>query len=244
MLEVIFIGTGDAFCSGGRRNSAILVRENHRTLLLDCGPTTMNGLQALGIDPREIDAVAISHFHGDHAAGTPFLLLHYLYEHPRKAPLDIIGPPGIEDFTLSLSEKLHFHDDFKRSYPLHFREFERGTKMEAAGFNLLPVPALHHPETRPHMLRVGTDHRSIFFTGDTGWHDALPAHAAGSDLLIAECTLLDEGFEYHLSHSRLQQEQRRFDTARTVLTHLGQRVLDNLDAVKFEVAHDGLLITL
>jgi ribonuclease BN (tRNA processing enzyme) len=204
----------------------------------------MNGLQALGIDPREIDAVALSHFHGDHAAGVPFLLLHYLYEHPRKTPLEIIGPPGIEEFTLSLSERLHFHDEFKRSYPLHFREFERSAKLETAGFKLLAVPALHHPETRPHMLRVGSDTQSVFFTGDTGWHDALPAHAADSDLLIAECTLFDEGFEYHLSHSRLRQERRRFQTARIVLTHLGQRVIDHLEAIEFDTAHDGLRLEL
>jgi ribonuclease BN (tRNA processing enzyme) len=244
VLEVVFVGTGDAFCSGGRRNSAILLRQGGRSLLLDCGPTTLNGLQVLGIDPRDIDAVAISHFHGDHAAGVPFLLLHYLYEHPRQTPLEILGPPGIGDFTLGLSERLRFQDERKRSYPLVFREFESGAKLETAGFKLLAVPALHHPETRPHMLRVGGEHRSVFFTGDTGWHDALPAHAADSDVLITECTLYDEGFEYHLSHARLDKERHRFDAGRIVLTHLGARVLEHLDQLQFDTAHDGFRVQL
>ena len=86
MVEILFIGTGDAFGSGGRRNSAILVRADGRTLLLDCGPTTLAGLKQLGVDPSEIDAIAISHFHGDHAAGVPFLMLDGLYENPRRTP--------------------------------------------------------------------------------------------------------------------------------------------------------------
>jgi ribonuclease BN (tRNA processing enzyme) len=244
VLEITFVGTGDAFCSGGRRNSAILLREGKRTLLLDCGPTTMNGLQALGVDPREIDAVAISHFHGDHAGGVPFLLLHYLYEHPRKTPLDIIGPPGIEAFTLSLSEHLHFQDDRRRGYALRFREFERSSKLESAGFKLQPVPAFHHPETRPHMLRVGSEHRSVFFTGDTGWHEGLPGHVGDSDLLISECTLFDEGFEYHLSHARLHRERKRFETPRILLTHLGQPVLEQLSQLQFDSAYDGMRVHL
>ena len=58
MPDLLFVGTGDAFGSGGRRNSGILLRGREQTLLLDCGPTTLVGLKELGRDPREIDAVA------------------------------------------------------------------------------------------------------------------------------------------------------------------------------------------
>ncbi len=64
MLEVLFVGTGDAFGSGGRRNSAILVRDGTHTLLLDCGPTTLQGLRELGVDPREIVAYSV-HYLGE-----------------------------------------------------------------------------------------------------------------------------------------------------------------------------------
>jgi ribonuclease BN (tRNA processing enzyme) len=244
MLEVRFVGTGDAFCSGGRRNSAILLQEGSRMLLVDCGPTTLNGLQELGIDPRDIDAIAISHFHGDHASGAPFLLLDFLFEHARERPLDIIGPPGIEEYMQQLSARLHFNVEVKRGYELTYREFDCGSKLETSGFSLLPVPALHHPDTRPHMLRIQSATRSVFFTGDTGWHDALPYHVGDVDLLISECTLLENGFEYHLSHERLLKEQSRFDCGRIVLTHLGRAVLENIDDVKFDTADDGLRLSI
>lgn len=240
MVEVLFVGTGDAYNSGGRRNSAILIRDGKRTLLLDCGPTTLLGLQDLGIDPRDIDALAISHFHGDHASGIPFLLLAYLYEHPRARPLEILGPPGVEEFIDTTSTRFSFTDPDKQAYELTYREFEAGSKIETVGFTLLPLPAVHQPETRPHMLRIDTGRRTLFFSGDTGWHDEYPRHAGDVDLCISECTLMEEGFEYHIAHERLVRERRRFDARRIVLTHLGRQVLENIDDVQFDVAHDGL----
>lgn len=242
MLEVLFVGTGDAFGSGGRRYSAILVRDGQHTLLLDCGPTTLNGLQELGVDPREIDAVAISHFHGDHAAGTPFLLLDYVFEHPRTTSLEIIGPPGIEELTLGMSSAFCYETERSRAYELRFREFSPGTRVELSGFAVTPAVAHHHPETKPHMLRVEGGDRSLFFTGDTGWHEALPTVVADVNLLIAECVFMEEKFEYHLSYSKLDETRDRFDCDRLLLTHLGSEVLSNLDLVHFDTAHDGLLV--
>ena len=96
MSEVVFVGTSDAFGAGGRRQSALLVRAPSGGLLVDCGTTTTMGLAALGIERAEIDAVLISHFHGDHFGGIPSLLLAALYEDLRRKPLVIAGPHGIE----------------------------------------------------------------------------------------------------------------------------------------------------
>jgi ribonuclease BN (tRNA processing enzyme) len=244
MLEVQFIGTGDAFCSGGRRNSAILLREGGRTLLLDCGPTTLLGLKTLGIDPREIDAIAISHFHGDHCGGAPFMMLDYIFENPRSTPLEIVGPPGIEEFTQRSCEHFHFDTEIKRGYDLRYREYDCGTKLETCGFSILPLPAHHHPETRPHVLRVATESRAVFFSGDTGWYDALPSQVGDVNLFICESTLLEEGFAYHISHERMLRERNRFACDQILLTHMGSKVLANLDRVQFDTATDGLRVSL
>lgn len=240
MPELVFVGTSDAFGSGGRRNSAILVREAGRSVLLDCGPTTLGGLKALGIDPLEVDAIVLSHYHGDHTAGVPFLLLEYAYERPRDRPLQILGPRAIAERVDSLSSVFHFSPEIERRYKLEFSEFVPGRRLPAAGLWIEPVRAHHHPETDPYMLRVQAGSRRIFFTGDTGWHEALPTHVADADLFISECVLLDEGYEYHLSHERLERERARFRSRRTILTHLGSEVLENEERVRFDLAHDGL----
>ena len=97
MSEVLFVGTGDAFGAGGRRQSAVLVRGERGTLLLDCGATTGSGLGELGVDRDEIETILVSHFHGDHFGGIPLLLLAALYQDNRKHAIHIAGPPDIEN---------------------------------------------------------------------------------------------------------------------------------------------------
>jgi ribonuclease BN (tRNA processing enzyme) len=242
MPEIVFVGTGDAFGSGGRRNSAILVRDRGRTILLDCGPTTLGGLKSLGIDPLELDAIALSHFHGDHIAGVPFVLLDYLYEHPRTAPLEILGPPGVESRIAQLTQAYDYHLEQRAGYALRFHEFSHDKPLEVAGFRLTPLPALHQEHTRPHMLRVDSPTRSLVFSGDTGWHEALPEKVGDVDLFISECVFYEDEFIYHLSHRRLNLERQRFRCGAIRLTHLGQQVLDNEAGVRFDTAHDGLRI--
>ncbi len=240
MAELVFVGTGDAFGSGGRRNSAILVRDRGRSILLDCGPTTLGGLKSLGIDPLELDAIALSHFHGDHIAGVPFVLLDYLYEHPRKTPFEILGPPGVEQRMIELTQAYDYNMEHPRGYALRFAEFSHDKPLDVAGFRVTPLPALHQEHTRPHMLRVDASNRSLVFSGDTGWHEALPAKVADVDLFISECVFFDDEFEFHLSHRRLDAERARFTCGAIRLTHLGRQVLDNESLVRFDCAHDGL----
>ncbi len=240
MIEILFVGTGDAFGSGGRRNSAIVVRSRGHTMLLDCGPTTLLGLKDLGIDPREIDTIALSHFHGDHASGVPFVLLDHLYENKRERPLDIVGPEGVRERVERMTRIFGYDTEVERPYELRYREFSAGQTLETGGYRLTPLDAFHHPETKPHMLRVESDDRAILFSGDTGWTERLPEQVGDVDLFICECTMIEEGFKYHLSHERLSQERSRFDCDRILLTHLGSSVLGNLDRVQFETATDGL----
>ena len=73
--RVHILGCGDAFGSGGRNNSGYLVEAGDRLFLLDCGPTTLLAMKRAGFNPRRLDAIFLSHLHGDHCAGVPFFLL-------------------------------------------------------------------------------------------------------------------------------------------------------------------------
>jgi ribonuclease BN (tRNA processing enzyme) len=244
VTEILFVGTGDAFGSGGRRNSAILVRSGGKSLLLDCGPTTLSGLKTLGVNPREIDGVVITHFHGDHCAGTPFLLLDELFENRRTEPLLVLGPPGVEQRTWELCQAFSYPDQSERSHKVRFAELSQERPSEIAGFGIYAHPAHHQPETQPHMVTVESNGLVIFFTGDTGWHDALPDRVAEADLFISECVFFDREFEYHLNHVELDRNRSQFRCKRTILTHLGSEVLGNMELVRFDTAEDGLRVRL
>src|SRR5262249_26555933 len=95
MTTVTFAGSGDAFGSGGRFQACIHLRPgtNQTPVLLDCGATSLTALRQAGLDPGEIGAVFVSHLHGDHFGGLPFLILDGQFS-GRAAPLSIAGPPG------------------------------------------------------------------------------------------------------------------------------------------------------
>ena len=243
MSEVLFVGTSDAFGAGGRRQAAILVRAPSGSVLLDCGPTTLTGLAALGVPRDEIDAILISHFHGDHFGGIPLFVLAAVYEDQRRKPLRIIGPEGVRDRVTAAAAGLgHPIEGGDRRYPIEFEEFHADEEIDAGPVRMRAFRARHQDDSRPHGLVVTSGSRRIAYTGDTGWFDALPEKVKGADLLISECTLLERGYEYHLSLEELEDRRRDLACARIVLTHLGPDMAARRGGVSFECADDGTLI--
>jgi ribonuclease BN (tRNA processing enzyme) len=241
--EVVFVGTSDAFGAGGRRQSAIVLRGSSGTVLLDCGATTGTGLNELGISIDEIDAILISHFHGDHFGGVPLLLLAALYEEERRRPLWIAGPPGVEPRVRGLAASMgHAFEGRDWSFPIHFEELPAGRRCEVGPARVESFETLHSPDAIPHGMRIDPGGPKIAYSGDTGWFDALPEHVAGSDLFICECTYHLNGFEYHLSHEQLCEHRAHFDCGRMIITHLGEEMADRRESSEFEAADDGLTI--
>jgi ribonuclease BN (tRNA processing enzyme) len=243
VTDLIFVGTSDAFGAGGRRQSAILVRAASGTALIDCGATTGSGLKQLGIAIDEIDAILVSHFHGDHFGGIPLLLLAALYEDERKRPLQIAGPPGIEARLQHLASAMgHPLDGREWTFEVAFEELPAGRRCAVGPVQVQTFETHHNPDATPHGMLIETGGPRIAYSGDTGWFDALPSCVAGSDLFICECTYHRDGFEYHLSHEQLVANRRRFDCGRIILTHLGEEMAERRASCDFEAADDGLKV--
>jgi ribonuclease BN (tRNA processing enzyme) len=245
--EVVFVGTSDAFGAGGRRQSAIVLRGSSGTVLLDCGATTGSGLIELGIASDEIDAILLSHFHGDHFGGVPLLLLAALYEDERTRPLWIAGPPGVEARVRGLAAAMgHSLEGREWTFPIRFEELPAGRRCEVGPAHVESFETHHTPDAIPHGLVIEPGRVRIAYSGDTGWFDALPRHVAGSDLFICECTYHQNqtGFEYHLSHEELCEYRGHFDCGRMVLTHLGEEMAAKRGSCDFETADDGLTLKL
>jgi len=68
-VHVQFLGTGGPLASGGRLQTCILIQSDHGRYLIDCGMTALVSMSRFDIAPAAIDAVLISHLHGDHTAG-------------------------------------------------------------------------------------------------------------------------------------------------------------------------------
>src|SRR5450631_3401173 len=92
--HIRFVGSGDAFGSGGRFQTCILGDIGGRRFLLDCGASSLIAMKAQAIDPNSVEAILLTHLHGDHCAGVPFLLMDAMLGSKRRTPLIVVGPEG------------------------------------------------------------------------------------------------------------------------------------------------------
>src|SRR5215216_6511272 len=104
-VTVQVVGAGDAFGSGGRFQACLSVRAPEGHALLDCGATSLVALKRLGLDPGSIDVVLVTHLHGDHFGGLPFLILDGQFSR-RTRPLVVAGPPGLRERLAQAQEAL------------------------------------------------------------------------------------------------------------------------------------------
>ena len=242
-LRVTFLGAGDAFSSGGRCMAAYLVQATEATFLLDCGATTLLALKRQQLNADDLDAVVISHLHGDHFAGLPFLFLEYLYNRKRTRPLLIAGPPGTQERVQEVYRAMYRELSTRPiPFPIVYREMEPERDEEIAGCRVHPFRVPHQETEISLGLRIQAGGKTILYSGDSGWTEKFVEQSRGTDLFICECCYFDTRVDFHLDYPRIAEQRVHFGCKRLVLTHIGQEVLDRLGEVKEEVARDGLVV--
>ncbi|MGH2377160.1 MAG: MBL fold metallo-hydrolase [Candidatus Limnocylindria bacterium] len=241
---VTFVGTGHAFSDGGRAHSCIHVGAPGVSLLLDCGAGAYPALRRV-LDPSSIDAVAVSHLHGDHFGGIPFLVLEQHFRH-RTRPLTVAGPPGLPA-RLRLAELAMYPDFFTAPGRPRFEVREVAldeTPRDIGGAPVSAHPVQHIPGAEPHGLRVRAAGKVIAYSGDARWSDDLPRLAKGADLFICEASNFERDDPAHVSYRTVMSHHDELDCGRIVLTHVTRDVIAHRSELELEVAIDGLVLEL
>lgn len=244
-VSVRFLGSGDSVSACGNHQASYLVESSGATLLLDCGAMVLASLKRDGIDPGKIDVLLLSHLHGDHFAGIPFLFIEYTYERPRTRPLTIIGPPHTRDRVHELFRAAYKDLAAKETpFPLLFLEVQPGESHRLPGFRVDPFRVPHQETDISLGFEVHVDGRRILYSGDTGWTEDLVTRSQGVDLFICECCYFETRKPFHLDYPRIAENRSRFGAKRMVLTHLGAEVHARRDEIDMELARDGLVVHL
>jgi ribonuclease BN (tRNA processing enzyme) len=245
-MRLTIIGCGDAFGSGGRRQTSYLVEAAGDRLMIDCGATTLLGLGTLGIDPNTIPAVVVSHLHGDHFGGLVWWLIHAQHVARRTVPLTIVGPRSIEQRFVAAAEALFPEcTRIKRRFELAFCEIEAGRPLEVGKARVTAYEVSHPSGAPSHALRVEAGGRTLAFSGDTEWVETLVSCATGADLLLAECYDFDRTTPYHMSWKVIEANLDRLGARRLMLTHMGEAMLASRDMVRHPavlLAEDGMVV--
>ena len=95
MLDICLLGSGGMMPLPYRWLTALMVRYNGSSLLIDCGEGTQIAIKEKGWSFKHIDVICFTHYHGDHISGLPGLLLT-MGNAERTEPLTLIGPKGLE----------------------------------------------------------------------------------------------------------------------------------------------------
>jgi ribonuclease BN (tRNA processing enzyme) len=244
-MQLRFVGCGDALGSGGRFNTCFHVTGDSVNFLIDCGASSLPALKRLGIAREAIDLILITHFHGDHFGGLPFLLLDAQFTR-RARPLVIAGPVGIETRLANLMEALFEHSSkTKQRFDLSVIALEPEQSRTFGEVKVTPYPVVHGESGGPFLAyRIEAEGRVIAYSADTEWTETLIPAARGADLFIAEAYYYDKIVKNHLSLKTLEAHLPAINAKRLVLTHMSDNMLARLGELPYTAAEDGMAVEL
>jgi len=243
-VHIRFLGSGDAFGSGGRLQASILVESDGFHVLLECGTTTLIGLKRAAIDPATVDVILVSHLHGDHFGGLPFFLLDAQFSR-RLRPLVVAGPPGLVE-RLGQAMEVFFPGSSRveRKFETKVVEMATGAATSLGALSVLPSEVRHQSGAPAYALRLEIAGRVIAYSGDTEWTDALTKAAEDSDLFICEAYFYEKRVPFHLDYRTLMEHRSEIRTKRLVVTHMSADMLERLTKLEVEAASDGRVLEL
>ncbi len=242
-MQVQFVGCGDALGSGGRFNTCFHVTGERANFLIDCGASSLLALKRCDIAREGIDVILITHFHGDHFAGLPFLLLDAQFTR-RTRPLVIAGPEGIEMRLTQAMEALYEHSSkTKQKFDLSIVTLKGEQTKDFGTLQVTPYPVVHGESGGPFLAyRIEAEGRTIAYSADTEWTETLVPAAREADLFICEAYYYDRIVRNHLSLKTLEQHLPRIAPKKLVLTHMSDDMLARIGSLPYTAASDGMVV--
>jgi len=244
-MRLRFVGCGDALGSGGRFNTCFHVTGKRANFLIDCGASSLVALKHCGIVREAIDIILITHFHGDHFAGLPFLLLDAQFTR-RSRPLVVAGPEGIEMRLAQAMEALFEHSSkTKQKFDLSVVTLKAEETKDLGTLQVTPFPVVHGESGGPFLAyRIEAEGRIITYSADTEWTETLVPAARNADLFICEAYYYDRIVKNHLSLKTLEEHLPRIAPKKLVLTHMSDDMLARAPSLSYTAASDGMTIEL
>lgn len=203
-LHAGLCGTGSPMADIKRAGPCIAVVAGKHLYIVDIGDGATKNINLMGFQAGKIDAVLLTHFHSDHIAGLGEVMLQRWAGGSNKAPLDIIGPAGVETVVDGFNKAYSLDTGYRIAH--HSREimppsgaggiakpFNLGPEEDASfvvvdkdGVKITAFKVDHHPVVPAVGYRFDYKERSLVISGDTVYSTSLRKHSKGADLLFHE----------------------------------------------------------
>ncbi|UQS86421.1 MBL fold metallo-hydrolase [Nicoliella spurrieriana] len=211
-MKIKILGFYGGYPTNGIGTSSYLIQSGDYNLLLDCGSNALNELQST-INPLDLNAVILSHYHHDHTADVGVLQYYWqLHLNGRREPiLPIYG--NTED-------------------PINFATLNWDNATVAKGYNdLVPLHLgpftisflkTHHPVPAFAMRITDESGKTMVFTADTSYFDGLIKFSHDADLLITDTNFFADkkGLKWHMTSEESGKLAKNANAKRLVLSHL------------------------
>jgi len=219
-MRVVFLGVGEA-CDESLPNTSLWIQtqvdKQRKSVLLDCGFTAPSLYWQQASNQDDLDALWISHFHGDHFFGVPALLLRF-WEMKRNKPLVIVGQTGVESILRQAMELAYPGFFNKLAYPVEFKEMEPGRMVRAVGLEWSTAQSIHGQKNLA--VRIEDGQHSIFYSGDGLFGPETLSLARACSLVVHEAFRLDSVTPGHGTVRQCIDFAREAGTAMLALVHV------------------------
>jgi len=202
-----------------------------------------------GCDWANLDAIWISHFHLDHCGGLAPFLFGTKYApttQSRTKPMRIYGPPGLKDLIAAFDSACDY-GLLEQPFPTEVSGV--GPNKQSELFGGWKARTCSTPNTDESCaIRIDDDSGSIAFSADTGYSTNLGVFARGVDVLLIECSFInDKPVQIHLNLADIEQIARFAKPNKIVLTHLypewdDQSAPAEIGGIETQLAFDGMTV--
>ncbi|MCR8849634.1 MBL fold metallo-hydrolase [Rossellomorea sp. SC111] len=216
-MKLTVIGQWGGYPKAGEASTGYLLEANGFKLLIDCGSGVLSHLQH-HIEPTELDAVLLSHYHPDHVADIGVLqhaLLIQYFLGKYKGTLPVYAHREDQQGYNSLTYK-----DLMAAH-----EYTEDSSLSVGPFTVTFVKSKHPVPC--YGMRIEADGKSLFYTADSAYREEFVSFGQDADLLLCECNFYGEmdasnaGHMTSLDAGRLAQKTSARNLILTHLPHFG-----------------------
>jgi ribonuclease BN (tRNA processing enzyme) len=230
MMKLTIVGCSGSLSGPDSAASSYLVQAPYQdrtfSLLLDCGPGAMGALYRY-LDPREVDAIGLSHLHADHCLDLCGYYVAARYSPSAPWPRRPVYAPADAATRIAQAYEVPRSDDSSEGSPTIAELFDWRTwqpRQRIGPFIVRTVQVEHPVEAYAiHVQEDVPDGAAMVYSGDTGPIEALVQLANGADLLLVESAFLDDPDNppgMHLSGAQAAAIGQAAGVAAIVLTHI------------------------